>query len=83
MFKEQIASLVRYMLAGFTAWVASQLSDKGFDPDNAMAVAEAVSALVAAIILLFWSAKKNKTNAVIKQEYKGIKTGLKQEDFND
>lgn len=60
MFKDQVGSLIRYVLAGFTAWMAQVLTGYGFSLEDSEAFAAAVSGLISATILLFWSFKKNK-----------------------
>ncbi len=73
MFKEMIPSMLRYLLAGFAAWMTSELSRRGFDAESAEGFTEAVLAVLSAGALLFWSGKKNKVNADIKKEVKEIK----------
>lgn len=85
MIKEMIPSLLRYMLAGLSAWLTSELTRYGFNASDAMDLAEAAVAFISAAILLFWSGAKNKKNANLKKDLNLTlpKKGQHYENVND
>ena len=55
-----LESFLRYFLAALSTAIAMYLQDNGFDPADADKLALGISGGISAMLLIYWSVKKNR-----------------------